>query len=427
MKKSVLFLLSAAALSVSGELAVSDVRVASRQPWANQVKVRFAVSGVTSETGAKFGFTAYDGETKIGDIDPAKVSGDVYADADGVCEVLIETAGLHPLADARRGLQDFRVGVEAFETSPILYKVINLATEPGTPHHIVYLTRADIEAGTHPGIPGALGGFEVNPVRGVDSFVWTGVTNRVATNNRYVNARLVLRRVPAGTFRMGADGVETTISKGFWIGVFPLTWGQYAHLVGEPTDADFVNVQVMPATTLPARGLTLTWDAMRGAASVWPQNGHTVDPASVCGLLCAKTGEDGFDLPTEAQWEWACRAGTTGTLYRDDAPLDALGNYAANGGNALAPPGRYLPNAWGLYDMIGNVWERVLDWEGPQKGGVDPWGAPSAASGRRLVRGGCKASGAANCTCVSRTADGNTVPDRGGDIYGFRLVQNGRW
>lgn len=413
------------AVAASAELAVSDVTVVSRQPWADRVKVTFNVSGVTSEANARFAFSAHDGTTKLCDIDASKVHGDVYADANGPCEVEIDTADLHPLASARRGLRDFRVGVEVSATSPVLYKVINLENDPGDANRVIYLTKEDIKAAAHPGIPGNLGtGYEENPVPGVDSFVWTGVTNVTETNWRYVQARLVFRRIPAGTFGMGASGAATTITKGFWMSVFPLTWGQYAKLMGASAGASAV-----PATSGSNVGssetVTLTWNGMRGTSSVWPEKGHALEPASVCGLLCQKAGEDGFDLPTEAQWEHACRAGTTdNALYRSDK---ALSDCAVFGRDAMAAVGTKAPNAWGLYDMIGNVWERVLDWNGSVVGGVDPWGAASGSETRRLARGGCYRSGASNATCVSRAADDSTVPGQGGKLYGFRLVQNGRW
>ena len=96
-----------------------------------------------------------------------------------------------------------------------------------------------------------------------------------------------------------------------------------------------------------------------------------------------------YTLPTEAQWDYACRAGTTGDYAGD---LDALGWHGGtSGGNSgyeTHPVRAKQPNAWGLYDMHGNVWEWCLDWYASYPGGsvMDPSGPPSGAD--RVYRGG---------------------------------------
>jgi len=95
----------------------------------------------------------------------------------------------------------------------------------------------------------------------------------------------------------------------------------------------------------------------------------------------------GGRLPTEAEWEYACRAGTTGPRYDDD--LDAIAWYGKNSGGATHPVGQKSANAWGLYDMLGNVWEWVEDWYGeyPEKPMMtDPRGPETGKT--RVVRGG---------------------------------------
>ncbi len=424
MKRTFVFAFALAAVTVVAEPVVSDVTVASQWPWSGKVKVSFSVSGVSSGKNAKFAFSAYDGAVKLCDVDSSAVSGDIYADQGGVCTVEIDPAALGPLATACGGLKDFRVGVEVTEVSPILYKVIDLQKAKGAANQIIYISADDLAAG-NVGDLTALGATETNPVPGVSSIIWTGLTNSVATNSRYINARIVFRRIPAGTFNMGSSGILTTISKGFWIGVFPFTWGQFGFI----TDDNRASVKnnTLPASRLEMYALDLTWNMMRGDSSVWPEEGYVVETNSVCGLLANLTGQSGFDLPTEAQWEYACRASTTDNAkYRSDAELDELGSYTGNNGS-LCRPGQYLPNAWGLYDMIGNVWERVLDWNGTPAGGTDPWGTSSGNYSQRIIRGGSYMSGAGNCSCISRTADSSTAPDSGGSIYGFRLVQNGCW
>src|SRR5208283_6063359 len=95
-------------------------------------------------------------------------------------------------------------------------------------------------------------------------------------------------------------------------------------------------------------------------------------------------------LPTDAEWEFACRAGTTTTYYSGDTEAD-LGRaawYYANSGNKTHPVGQKEPNAFGLYDMLGNVWEWCQDWFGPYSSAnsIDPQGAEKGD--RRVTRGG---------------------------------------
>ena len=94
-----------------------------------------------------------------------------------------------------------------------------------------------------------------------------------------------------------------------------------------------------------------------------------------------------YTLPTEAQWEYTCRAGTTGK-YAGNGNLEDMGWYSRNSGNSTHPVGQKTSNAWGLYDMHGNVWEWCLDWYGDYPTGsvTDPTGPVSGSS--RVLRGG---------------------------------------
>jgi formylglycine-generating enzyme required for sulfatase activity len=173
---------------------------------------------------------------------------------------------------------------------------------------------------------------------------------------------------------------------------------------------------------------------LRGPAkgSAWPED-HGVDEWSFMGQLRKKAGNV-FDLPTEAQWEYACRAGTTTALNDgnnitntvSDGCLAKLARYYCNrndgkgGYSEHTTVGSYLPNAWGLYDMHGNVWEWCLDWYGSYAGAeTDPTGA-SSGSGRVLRSGGC---GFYSDQCRSATRI-SFDPDPGvvNLGFGFRVV-----
>lgn len=155
---------------------------------------------------------------------------------------------------------------------------------------------------------------------------------------------------------------QVTLTKPFYIGVFEFTVKQYDLIMGTSGSS-----LLYPKTSR-------SWHDLRGyvAGEAYPE--HTqVDPDSFFGILRAKTGCL-FDLPTEAQWEYACRAGTStpfndGKEGADAANIKKIARYYGNSGTEIngysdvqVPVGQYQPNAWGLYDMHGNVREWCLDW-----------------------------------------------------------------
>jgi formylglycine-generating enzyme required for sulfatase activity len=133
-----------------------------------------------------------------------------------------------------------------------------------------------------------------------------------------------------------------------------------------------------------------------------------------------------YRLPTEAEWEYACRAWTSTLFsYGDDPGYTNLTNYAwyhANSEGMTHPVGQKLPNAWGLYDMHGNVWEWCQDWYGLYPGGIalDPQG-PSTGS-TRVIRGGGwnrMEATADYCRSAYRVFFGAVA---GRNTFGFRAV-----
>ena len=182
----------------------------------------------------------------------------------------------------------------------------------------------------------------------------------------------------------------------------------------------------------------VSYDMIRGtgaqAGSGWPKYGHAVDATSFMGRLQEKTGLT-FDLPTEAQWEYACRAGTatafnsgnsltSTSLY--DAIMDETGRYYGNqskgkGGytSKHTKVGSYLANDWGLYDMHGNVSEWCLDWFSSigTAAKTDPVG--STTGSYRMIRGGSWGDDASYCRSAYRSA---YYPSDGSYYFGFRVL-----
>ncbi|MBP5320637.1 MAG: formylglycine-generating enzyme family protein [Kiritimatiellae bacterium] len=234
----------------------------------------------------------------------------------------------------------------------------------------------------------------------------------------YKTAKLVLRRVEPGAFMMcGTFGV--TLTKPYLIGIFEVTQKQYELVMGaDPSEFKGDKRPVEHISFGQIRGFS--------DGSKWPAS-PAVDPTSFLGRLRARTGL-AFDLPTEAQWEYACRAGTTSAFNNggdSDDDMKMLGRYGdtqadGRGGYSMhhTAVGSYQPNAWGLYDMHGNVWEWCLDWAGDLSGGVtDPKGPEAGAF--RILRGGSWGETAQGCNATHRW---RLVPNYRLRHYGFRIV-----
>ena len=178
--------------------------------------------------------------------------------------------------------------------------------------------------------------------------------------------------IPAGAFMMGSDtgdpdekpAHKVTVSRSFYVGKFEVTQEQWEAVTGG-------NPSHVNGLKLPVEHVS------------WNDCQHFLAKAQ------KKSGRK-FALPTEAQWEYACRAGSTNRFtFGDDASsLAAYGWYSENSGNTTHPVGEKKPNPWGLYDMHGNVWEWCADWYGPYAAGdaTDPQGPGSGGS--RVLRGG---------------------------------------
>jgi formylglycine-generating enzyme required for sulfatase activity len=260
----------------------------------------------------------------------------------------------------------------------------------------------------------------------------------------YKTAKLVLRRLPASgsVFTMGSPvgelgrlsnetQHEVTFSQDFYVCVFEITQRQWERVTGG-WPSYFTNALCSDSRPVEQ----VSYDDIRGsvAGAGWPVN-NGVDAGSFLGLLRARTGLE-FDLLTESQWEYACRAGTTTALSSgynltsttSDAYMAEVGRYYYNGGYPFTQSGStsvgsdkvgsYPPNAWGLYDMQGNIWEWCLDWHGTYPGAVsDPKGASTGTY--RVGRGGGWGDSAKDCRSADR---GYNRPNLVNHNVGFRIA-----
>ena len=237
-----------------------------------------------------------------------------------------------------------------------------------------------------------------------------------AAISRTTVANIPLVRVPAGTFVMGSARGEpgrgddetphrVTISRAFWLGTTEVTQAQWYRVMG----------------TSPSR--------FAGCAQCPVENVTWLDARKFLERLNALSG-GGFRLPTEAEWEYACRTGESARAERiDDAHANFDARYPLPGGRPGRFRGRPIPVAsfppdrFGLYDMHGNVWEWCADGYGPYPAGdaVDPVGPADAP--KKAIRGGSWFFDGASCRCATRYSH---APEDRGFSVGFRVARDER-
>jgi formylglycine-generating enzyme required for sulfatase activity len=233
--------------------------------------------------------------------------------------------------------------------------------------------------------------------------------------------------IPSGTFIMGSRGDdyeahnderpqhEVVISRPFYMAVHEVTQSQWEVIMGsnpytmKRTSSSWDGLLSQPGRFIaPAKPATVSWN----------------DAQEFIRRLNEREGHERYRLPTEAEWEYAARAGsTTAYSFGDDAAF--LGRYAWYGEDLVTgsthPVGQKAPNPWGLYDVHGNVWEWVQDWYAGDYYSISPVVDPSGprSGSERVVRGGS----------WHQTADGwrsafrkKYPPDYRGISIGFRLV-----
>ena len=371
-----------------------------------------------------------------------RLTGDVCKVVQTGSRALVWNAGgdwpEHVVTEARARVTAWSVG------APPLYLVIDLSAGPAAGS---YPVRYHVSAEALPD-----GGL-TNDLYRLDRLVM----RRIRTQAAYPETGVFMMGSPEGEYyRQGVgyeDRHQVTLTKDYYLGVFEVTQWQWRQVTNaRPAKWSHADYWM----TRPVE--SVTYNDIRGSAAEggggWPTD-SAASAASFIGLLRAKTGVAGLDLPTGAQWEYASRAGTTGSLNdgtvnlagaASDPRLDLLGRYQGNGGqilvegawvpdasmnapvdgslvtvsNATAKAGSYLPNAWGLYDMHGNVWKWCLDYFVSSFGFdpvIDPVGADTGTD--RTIRGG----GWSNAAEYNRVAfPFNLSPADTGRNVGLRLA-----
>jgi formylglycine-generating enzyme required for sulfatase activity len=225
-----------------------------------------------------------------------------------------------------------------------------------------------------------------------------------------------LVNVLAGSFMMGSDvndnekpAHQVTIGKDFYMGRYEVTQAQWQ--------------AVMDTTVREQRDKANPSLDLAGEGDKYPMYYVNWDEAQeFIKKLNAQNDGYTYRLPSEAEWEYACRAGTTGDYAGN---LDAMAWYNDNTNGTLHPVGQKQPNAWGLYDMHGNVLEWCQDWYHDSYNGAPMDGSAWVSGGgqKRILRGGSAYNHAIGLRSAERV---RTPPDNRSNIIGFRLVAAAR-
>lgn len=292
------------------------------------------------------------------------------------------------------------------------------------------------------------------------------------TNSIYKTSTILMRKIMSKGVKWTMGSVaesgrnatreathQVTLTNNYYIGVFEVTQTQWQQIAGYNsayfTDENSMRPMEKVSYLDIRQGKGTASTAASSTGGMYPDEPYS---ESFLGLLRTKTGID-FDLPSEAQWEFAARAGNGEGYWNDgsiirinsdkDANLDLLGRYKFNGGmvkngdsystpsasygatNGTAIVGSYAPNAWGLYDTAGNVWEWCLDWYADDitaydgKVNIDPTTPANTLSGAsgtyRVNRGGSWDHVAGSCRSAFRNYN-YSLPSNRNSIAGLRLA-----
>ena len=358
--------------------AIKNVTAKQRYPWNGKVDISYTIVGDVAAEVTQSGEVAV---LKVAAIDKTANTTNMATKLSGDVSV---TEGTHSL------VWDMSADGLSFKSSNVVFQVY---CETAT--YCVIDLSAGSSAASYPVAYLAeppSGGFNVS---------------------EYKTTKLVLKRIEAGSFKMRGS-YDVTLTKPFYCGLFEVTQQQWELVTGSNPCS---STSCGKGNSYPVHSVSYNMIRGSSAGAGWPASSG-VDSSSFLGKLRARTGLD-FDLPTEAQWEYACRAGTTTTYSYGDSANGSYMWYSSNSSSKSHEVGTRSPNPWGLYDMHGNVWEKCLDWYASSlTGGTDPKGSSSGS--HRVERGGSWDAYASRCTSSDL---GGSYPSSGGGNSGFRLVR----
>ena len=410
MKKINAFLVSVLVTAALNAAVIEQVIVRQQWPWSTDIKVEYKLSGVT--TPVNIGIKAYNGDAELPLPDEA-IIGERYGVAkDGICQFTIDPVAA--FGTEQIALANFKVKLTVSDASAdsqdVLYKIIDLTTSP---FKTTDVRRCDFYNGKY-------GAFETDFAKIGENYwtalkdvlIWTGVTNYPGAKT----TKLVMRKIPAKDVEFDAGYIpgnykdwsqytgspKVTLRRDFWIGVFEVTERQYELLTAVNGNPGARTVEYGDDY---AMGYVY-YTTLRGAPTDWtdfPANRYAVTADSAIQKMRNNLPGATFDLPGEYEWEYACRAGTTNDIYVGfvtqgaNVIKSALAEIAWNADTspeAVKPVGLLRPNAFGLYDMLGNLGEKcrdLVDKTDPDAPGDtldDPVGMTDTTCGYCIQRGG---------------------------------------
>ena len=424
--KTIKAVVVAAAISIFDFIAhgatINQVIVRQQWPWSTDVKVEYQLDGVDASHPVDLTVTAYNGDTLLPTENlRSAIKGDLYGITEEFGEFYIDPVAA--FGSERIGMTKFKVRLAASDSASNINEVI---------YRVYCLTNTTYRDITKKEIlNGKFGTYETDYSKFGSNFstpwsdvvVWTAVTNDL----KYMTTHLVMRKIPAtnqvwhigggsGTYDFPQHWVKLT--EEYFIGVFPITVEQHRLMTNglnassSPlTEADALpqgsmNMTYTRGTRTPGTSASL-YSMVNHEPVFWPTNSyvHDVCGVSVLGKMRNSFHID-FDLPSDAQWEVACRAGNSGDILYNGKALskansEELGWITSNSGGVLHRVGLKAPNPFGLYDLYGNVAEVLPCLENPDqtdKGEtadnprVDPLSARSAGKDSATIKRGGSAT-----------------------------------
>ncbi len=318
-----------------------------------------------------------------------------HSQVTGTLQIDLKNSNTTPILSKIQWQGKTEIGAEPMVTPQSAgQNAIFVTTDPNLPSVETY--RAKMQAFVEDmSSPKSGTGWRMLPLNMV--FVWIPpgtFTKGITADERALAAKLMPGSSPTA-FSEEVPQSQVTLTKGFWMAQYLVTQSQWQVIMGTT-----LTQERDKALNLLGKILLSGTAAMPvgGSGPNYPMHFVTWEEAmEFCEKMTALDHAAGllpdsleYTLPTDAQWEYACRAGTTTWFYFGDmaSNFDNFGWYEGNSAKSTQPVGQKQPNAWGLYDMLGNVWEWCLDWYTPNTAGsfTDPTGPTTGTE--RTLRGG---------------------------------------